>query len=100
MLLQWGPRLPELKGHLDHVLQPLHFTEREAETQRREWTWQIHDKCGAGTYLTYGSGGGTGTGAGPIVANIAREVGALTVGVITKPFGFEGEKRRLRNVKC
>ena len=45
-------------------------------------------------FVTYGSGGGTGTGAGPIVANIAREVGALTVGVITKPFGFEGEKRK------
>lgn len=45
-------------------------------------------------FVTYGAGGGTGTGAGPIVANIAREVGALTVGVITKPFGFEGEKRK------
>jgi len=45
-------------------------------------------------FVTYGSGGGTGTGAGPIVASIAREVGALTVGVITKPFGFEGEKRK------
>lgn len=45
-------------------------------------------------FVTYGSGGGTGTGAGPIIANIAREVGALTVGVITKPFSFEGEKRK------
>lgn len=45
-------------------------------------------------FVTYGSGGGTGTGAGPVIANIAREVGALTVGVITKPFSFEGEKRK------
>jgi len=45
-------------------------------------------------FVTYGSGGGTGTGGGPVVANIAKEVGALTVGVVTKPFTFEGEKRQ------
>lgn len=45
-------------------------------------------------FITYGLGGGTGTGAGPVVADIAREVGALTVGVVTKPFSFEGLKRR------
>jgi cell division protein FtsZ len=39
-------------------------------------------------------GGGTGTGAAPIIAQVARECGALTVGVVTKPFGFEGKKRR------
>jgi cell division protein FtsZ len=44
-------------------------------------------------FITAGSGGGTGTGAAPIVARIAREIGALAVGVITKPFGFEGTKR-------
>jgi len=44
-------------------------------------------------FVTAGSGGGTGTGAAPIVARIAREIGALAVGVITKPFGFEGTKR-------
>ena len=38
-------------------------------------------------------GGGTGSGAAPIVAEIAREAGALTVGVVTKPFGFEGRRR-------
>ncbi|HVB60443.1 MAG TPA: cell division protein FtsZ [Ktedonobacteraceae bacterium] len=46
-------------------------------------------------FITSGMGGGTGTGASPIVAQIAREVGALTVGVVTKPFTFEGNKRRL-----
>jgi cell division protein FtsZ len=46
-------------------------------------------------FITAGMGGGTGTGASPIVAQIAREVGALTVGVVTKPFTFEGNKRRI-----
>jgi cell division protein FtsZ len=45
-------------------------------------------------FITSGMGGGTGTGASPIVAQIARELGALTVGVVTKPFAFEGNKRR------
>jgi cell division protein FtsZ len=44
-------------------------------------------------FITAGMGGGTGTGAAPIVAEIAREVGALTVGVVTKPFTFEGRRR-------
>jgi cell division protein FtsZ len=44
-------------------------------------------------FIASGSGGGTGTGAAPIVARIAREVGALTVGIVTKPFGFEGSRR-------
>jgi cell division protein FtsZ len=45
-------------------------------------------------FITAGAGGGTGTGAAPIIARIAREVGALTVGIVTKPFGFEGSRRR------
>lgn len=44
-------------------------------------------------FVTSGMGGGTGTGAAPIVAEIAKEVGALTVGVVTRPFSFEGRKR-------
>lgn len=44
-------------------------------------------------FITAGMGGGTGTGAAPIVANIAKESGALTVGVVTRPFAFEGSKR-------
>ncbi|MFM8884648.1 MAG: cell division protein FtsZ [Solirubrobacterales bacterium] len=44
-------------------------------------------------FVAAGAGGGTGTGAAPIVARIAREVGALTVGIITRPFGFEGTRR-------
>jgi cell division protein FtsZ len=45
-------------------------------------------------FITAGAGGGTGTGAAPVIARIAREVGALTVGIVTKPFGFEGTRRR------
>ncbi len=45
-------------------------------------------------FVTAGMGGGTGTGAAPVVADIARSVGALTVGVVTKPFTFEGNRRR------
>ena len=44
-------------------------------------------------FVTAGMGGGTGTGAAPLVAEIAREMGALTIGVVTKPFSFEGKKR-------
>jgi cell division protein FtsZ len=44
-------------------------------------------------FITAGEGGGTGTGAAPVVARIAREIGALTVGIVTKPFGFEGSRR-------
>jgi len=44
-------------------------------------------------FITAGEGGGTGTGAAPVVARIARELGALTVGVVSKPFGFEGSRR-------
>jgi cell division protein FtsZ len=44
-------------------------------------------------FITYGAGGGTGTGAGPVVAEIAKELGILTLAVVTKPFSFEGQLR-------
>jgi cell division protein FtsZ len=44
-------------------------------------------------FITAGMGGGTGTGAAPVIAKLAKEMGALTVGVVTKPFSFEGKKR-------
>ncbi len=49
-------------------------------------------------FVTAGMGGGTGTGAAPIVAEIARDLGALTIAVVTKPFGFEG-KQRMKNAE-
>lgn len=45
-------------------------------------------------FITAGMGGGTGTGAGPVVAEVAKRLGILTVGVVTKPFDFEGQKRK------
>ena len=50
-------------------------------------------------FITAGMGGGTGTGAAPIVAEIAKEMGILTIGIVTKPFMFEGKARRLRAEK-
>jgi cell division protein FtsZ len=47
-------------------------------------------------FVTTGLGGGTGTGAAPIIANLARELGALVVAVVTKPFAFEGRRRRIQ----
>jgi len=46
-------------------------------------------------FVTTGLGGGTGTGAAPVIASLASELGALTIAVVTKPFGFEGKKRRM-----
>jgi cell division protein FtsZ len=56
-------------------------------------------ECISGTdmvFITAGLGGGTGTGAAPVIAQVAREEGALTVGVVTKPFAFEGRQRARR----
>ena len=47
-------------------------------------------------FITAGMGGGTGTGAAPTIARIAREIGALTVGIVTKPFSFEGKRRMVQ----
>lgn len=49
-------------------------------------------------FVTAGMGGGTGTGAAPVIADIARQMGALTVGVVTKPFSFEGRKRAMQAI--
>lgn len=62
-----------------------------AELAREEIRAALH---GANmVFITAGMGGGTGTGAGPVVAEVAKELGILTVGVVTKPFSFEGGKR-------
>ena len=50
-------------------------------------------------FVTAGMGGGTGTGGAPVVAEVAKELGALTVGVVTRPFTFEGKKRALQSDK-
>jgi cell division protein FtsZ len=51
-------------------------------------------------FLTAGMGGGTGSGAAPVIAEVARDLGALTIGVVTKPFSFEGARRRLNAEKA
>src|SRR5699024_10539944 len=62
-----------------------------AETAREEIRAALN---GANmVFVTAGMGGGTGTGAGPVVAEVAKELGILTVGVVTKPFEFEGTRR-------
>jgi cell division protein FtsZ len=65
--------------------------EMAAEESREELSSILHDADMV--FVTSGMGGGTGTGAAPIIAEIARSSGALTIGVVTKPFTFEGKKR-------
>lgn len=64
---------------------------KAAEESREEIAASLSD-CDM-VFITAGMGGGTGTGAAPVVAEIAKEMGALTVGVVTRPFVFEGRKR-------
>ncbi len=64
---------------------------KSAEESRNQITKALEDTDMV--FITAGMGGGTGTGAAPIVAEIAKEQGILTVGVVTKPFGFEGRRR-------
>jgi cell division protein FtsZ len=70
---------------------------KAAEESREEILQSI--KGSDMVFITAGMGGGTGTGATPIVAEIAKEMGALTVGVVTKPFMFEGRKRAMNAEK-
>ncbi|HIZ20304.1 MAG TPA: cell division protein FtsZ [Firmicutes bacterium] len=65
--------------------------QRAAEESREEITAAL--KGTDMVFITAGMGGGTGTGAAPVVAEIARDLGILTVGIVTKPFAFEGRKR-------
>jgi cell division protein FtsZ len=66
---------------------------RQAATESREEIARLLEGADM-VFVTAGMGGGTGTGAAPVIADIARELGALTVGVVTKPFTFEGNRRR------
>ena len=68
--------------------------QRAAEESRDEILETVHGS--EMVFITAGMGGGTGTGAAPIVAETAKEAGALTIAVVTKPFSFEGSRRRLQ----
>ena len=70
---------------------------RSAEESREEIAGAL--KGADLVFVTAGMGGGTGTGCAPVVAEIAREQGALTIAVVTKPFAFEG-KQRMRNAEA
>ncbi|HPZ81192.1 MAG TPA: cell division protein FtsZ, partial [Candidatus Atribacteria bacterium] len=65
---------------------------RKAAEEDKEKIFEILEGADM-IFITAGMGGGTGTGASPIVAALAKELGALTVAVVTKPFSFEGKKR-------
>ena len=64
---------------------------KSAEESREAITNAIKDSDML--FITAGFGGGTGTGASPVIASIAKEMGILTVGVVTKPFNYEGDLR-------
>src|SRR5674536_330834 len=68
---------------------------RQAAEQHREEIKEVL-KGADMVFVTAGEGGGTGTGGAPVVANVARSIGALTIGVVTRPFGFEGRRRQLQ----
>lgn len=70
---------------------------RSAEESREEVAQAI--KGADMIFITAGMGGGTGTGAAPVIASIAKELSILTVGVVTKPFGFEGRRRMMNAEK-
>ncbi|MFW6178844.1 MAG: cell division protein FtsZ [Desulfohalobiaceae bacterium] len=65
---------------------------RDAAQESQESIKEMLGECDM-VFVTAGMGGGTGTGAAPVIANVAKEMGALTVAVVTKPFYFEGKKR-------
>ena len=65
---------------------------REAALENRDEIRQMLEGCDM-VFISAGMGGGTGTGAAPVVAEVAKELGILTVAVVTKPFNFEGKKR-------
>jgi cell division protein FtsZ len=69
---------------------------KEAAWQKIDQIREILEKNTQMVFITAGMGGGTGTGAAPVIASIARELGILTVGIVTLPFAFEGKKRKLQ----
>ncbi|MGZ8687283.1 MAG: cell division protein FtsZ, partial [Gaiellaceae bacterium] len=88
-----------VKIHIGEELTPGLGSGADPETGRKS-AEEAYDQIRAAlrgsdmVFVTAGEGGGTGTGAAPVVARIARELGALTVGIVTTPFRFEGTRRR------
>src|SRR6202012_504470 len=67
---------------------------RQAAMEDRDRIIELIEGCDM-LFITAGMGGGTGTGAAPVVAQVAKELGVLTVAVVTKPFAFEGKRQRI-----
>ncbi len=90
-----APRRFQLGGHLTKGLGAGANPEvgREAAMEDRDRIAELVAGCDM-VFITAGMGGGTGTGAAPIIAQVAKEIGALTVAVVTRPFHFEGRRRR------
>src|SRR4030081_3978391 len=65
---------------------------RQAAEDHRDEIEEVLKGAGM-VFVTAGEGGGTGTGGAPVIASISRKLGALTIGVVTRPFSFEGKKR-------
>lgn len=73
---------------------------KAAAEESAEELAELFDEDTKMVFVTAGMGGGTGTGASPVVARIARERGMLTVGIVTIPFLFEGEKKIIKRLKA
>ena len=69
---------------------------KEAAMQKADEIREILEKNTQMVFITAGMGGGTGTGAAPVIASVAKELGILTVAIVTLPFSFEGKKRRFQ----
>ena len=89
--LQLGPSLTEGRG-----AGSLPDVGKNAAVENIDEIREYLSKDAKMVFVTAGMGGGTGTGAAPVIAQIARELGILTVGIVTVPFNFEGRKRRIQ----
>ena len=89
--LQLGPSLTEGRG-----AGSLPEIGKNAAVENIEEIRDYLSKDAKMVFVTAGMGGGTGTGAAPVIAKVARELGILTVGIVTVPFNFEGRKRRIQ----
>ena len=92
--IQLGPSLTEGRGAGSKPLVGREATEESLEEIKE--LLSINTKM---AFITAGMGGGTGTGGAPVLAKVCREMGILTVGIVTEPFKFEGKRRRLQAAK-
>ena len=89
--IQLGPSLTEGRG-----AGSLPEIGKNAAVENIDEIRELLSKDAKMVFVTAGMGGGTGTGAAPVIAQVAKELGILTVGIVTVPFNFEGRKRRIQ----